>query len=518
MTRGNGVRLSTGKSAGLPAGLLLVLLVFSSSVRAKAPFEYRDVVEKARLLAQKPYTEPESLPEFLTKMDSNQWHDIRFKPGAALWAGDKLPFRVEFFFPGWVFNHIEKIDVVESGKATPVRFSPKLFNYGMNKFDSEALKGLGFAGFRLCYPMDSPNSFTRFAVYLGASYFRVIGKNERFGLSARGAAIDTALPSGEEYPYFREFWLVRPPQRATSITLFALLDSRSLTGAYLFVIEPGETTSMYVTATLFLRNEVKKLGIAPLTSMFFYGENTNLRPVDNFRPEVHDSDGLQIANATGEWIWRPLLDPGRLLVTSFQLDNPEGFGLFQRDTDFAHYQDLENNYQMRPSAWVIPKKGWGKGRLELVEIPTDSENNDNIVAYWVPSAVFKPGAPIDFSYQIKWGLAGVAEPPFGRVIATRTSVGTKSDVKTYRIDFEGGKLSALPAGSKLEADLSADGGKIVEQHIRKNPFTGGWRLVFRVQRTESGRPLELRAFLREKDEILTETWSYVDPFTEAGCR
>ncbi len=510
--------LRTGKSAGLPAGFLLVLLVVSSSTHAKEPFEYRDVVENARLLAQKPYEEPKSLPEFLTKMDPHQWHDIRFKPGAALWAGDKLPFRVEFFFPGWVFNRIEKINVVESGKVSPVRFSPKLFNYGMNKFDYDTLKGLGFAGLRLCHPMDAPNAFNRFAVFLGASYFRVIGKNERFGLSARGVAIDTALPSGEEFPHFREFWLVRPPQQSTSITLFALLDSKSLTGAYLFVIEPGVTTSMHVTATLFLRKEVKKLGIAPLTSMFFYGENSNIRPVDNYRPEVHDSDGLQIANATGEWIWRPLLDPGRLLVTSFELDNPEGFGLFQRDADFAHYQDLENNYQMRPGGWVIPKKGWGKGRLELVEIPTKSENNDNIVAYWVPAAAFKPGTPIAFSYQIKWGSAGMAEPSLGRVIATRTSLGTKRDVKTYRIDFEGGKLSALPVGSKLEADLSADGGKIVEKNIRKNPFTGGWRLVFRVERTESDRPLELRAFLREKDEVLTETWSYVDPFTEIGCR
>jgi glucans biosynthesis protein len=505
----------------LPAALGLCFLVLTVSAPAysqKKGFGYPDVVAKAERLAQKPFVQPENLPDFLSQLSYNQWRDIRFKPEDALWLKDKLPFQAEFFFPGWVYNRTVTIDVVQPGEVSPVRYSPDLFNFGMNKFNEKALKDLGFAGFRLHFPLNTPTYYDEFAAFLGASYFRAVGKDENYGLSARGLAIDTAMPAGEEFPYFKEFWLVRPQPKAGAMTVYGLLDSPSLTGAYKFGIRPGTATSMGVTATIFLRKKVDKLGIAPLTSMFFYGQNTNIRPADNFRPQVHDSDGLQIASSTGEWIWRPLINPGKLLVTSFQLDNPKGFGLFQRDTDFNNYQDLESNYQNRPCAWVIPGENWGQGRVELVEIPTGSEKNDNIVAYWVPKENFNPGKPISFSYSIRWGSPQIAEPPLGRVVATRTSAGRQKNSELYVVDFAGGKLDALPAQTKVEADISAGGGKVLEQHIERNKYTGGWRLAFPVMRTVTDKPLELRAFLRLKDEVLTETWSYVDPFTESGCR
>jgi glucans biosynthesis protein len=391
----------------------------------------------------------------------------------------------------------------------------------MNKFSYDELKGLGFAGFRLHSPINTPNYYDEFAVFLGASYFRAIGRDENYGLSARGLAIDTALPSGEEFPYFKEFRLVRPEPKAGTITLTALLDSPSLTGAYKFIIRPGKTTSMNVSATLFFRKPVQKLGMAPLTGMFFYGEDSNIRPVDNFRPQVHDCDGLQIVSGTGEWIWRPLINPKRLLVTSFAMSDPKGFGLMQRDTNFNDYQDLEANYQTRPSAWIVPGKGWGRGKVELVEIPTQSEKNDNIVCYWVPSEKEAPGKPVDFSYEIKWGSPGIALPPAGRVVATRTSATKDPSVKLYLIDFAGGKLGSLAPNAKLEADISVSGGKVIEQNIQRDPFIAGQRLSFRVRRdvgpldkvkAGTAEPMELRAFLRQKDDVLTETWSYVDPF------
>lgn len=493
-------------------GFCFLVLTASSPAHSQKAFGYSEVVAKAGLLAQKPFDQSRKPPDFLSQINYDQWRDIRFKPKDALWLKDKLPFYVEFFFPGWLFNRLVSINVVESGVATPVHFSPDLFHYGMNKFNSKALKGLGFAGFRLHYSINTPQYYDEMTVFLGASYFRAVGESENYGLSARGLAIDTGLPSGEEFPYFKEFWLVRPEKKATAITVFALLDSRSLTGAYQFDIHPGKATTMDVTATLFLRKEVKTLGIAPLTSMFFYGENKNIRPVDDFRLQVHDSDGLQIATATGEWIWRPLINPKTLLVTSFRLNNPEGFGLFQRDRNFADYQDLESNLQKRPCAWIIPGKNWGEGRVELVEIPTENEKNDNIASYWVPAVNPRPGKPFSLSYRIEWGPPEMAEPPLARVIATRTATGKENGVRTYLIDFAGGKLHGLPAKTKLQADFGVGGGELVEHHITRNPFTGGWRLVFRVKKTESGRALELRAFLLQKDEVLTETWSYVDPF------
>ena len=229
-------------------------------------------------------------------------------PGSSLAKG-WLPFHVELFHLGWLFNRPVKINVVQPGKVVPVKFSPTMFTYGKNNFNPNVLKDLGFAGFRLHYPINTPTYYDEFAVFLRASYFRAIGKNEHYGLSARGLAIDTALPSSEEFPYFKEFWLVRPGKKETAITLYALLDSPSASGAYKFVIQPGKATLFDVTATLFLRKGVQRLGVAPLTSMFFYGEDTNCRPDNDFRPQVHDSDGLQIASSTGEWNLASLVKP-----------------------------------------------------------------------------------------------------------------------------------------------------------------------------------------------------------------
>lgn len=503
-------------------GLVLCTLVLTSEspVFAEKGFQFEDVVRQAGALAAKPFEEPEKVPDVLSKLTYDQWRDIRFKPEEALWRGDKLPFEVQFFHPGSLYTHAVEIEIVASGKVKPLNFSPDQFHYGLNAVQDKVPQNLGFAGFRLHSPIKTQQYYDEVAVFLGASYFRAVGKDQIYGLSARGAAIDMAQESGEEFPYFRKFWLVRPEKKEETMTVFAVLDSPSLTGAYRFVIKPGKVTRMEVSATLYFRKEVKKLGIAPLTSMFFYGENSNIRPVDDFRPEIHDSDGLQIITDTDEWTWRPLINPKRLLVTSFELNNPKGFGLLQRDADFDHYQDLEASYQLRPSAWVVPGKGWGRGRVELVQIPTDSEKNDNIVTCWVPDSLPQPGAPFSFSYQLRWGAAeDIAAASPSRILATRTAVDDQKG-KLYLIDFKGGKLGSLPANAKVEADISVGGGEVVEQHLRKAGDSGVWRLVFRVKGKESSldkvitsnhRPLEMRAILRRDNEVLTETWSYVDP-------
>lgn len=504
----------------LTLGLTILSVFAPRPAYSNRSFEYKDVVEEARLLAQAAFAEPGTVPKFLLEINYDRWRSIRFKPENAIWRADKLPFEVQLFHLGWLYGQKVSIYIVGQGGVEPLEFSPDLFHYGMNEFKDQIPKDLGFAGFRLHYPINSSKYYDEVIVFLGASYFRALGSKQHFGLSSRGVAIDTASDSGEEFPHFRKFWLVRPYEKATAIAVFALLDSPSLTGAYRFDIHPGKSTAIDVSATLFFRKDVRKLGIAPLNSMFFYGENVSIRPVNDFRPEIHDSDGLQIATATGERIWRPLINPKRLLVTSFQLTHPKGIGLFQRDRDFDHYQDLEANYQMRPSTWVTPKEEWGEGRVELVQIPTDSEKNDNIVSYWVPSKNPKAGSSLFFSYQMIWDSPVTTEPALARVIATRTALTEDKKGKLYLIDYEGGKLNSLPEDAKLEAEIAVGGGDVTEQYIqRKNPVEG-WRLVFKVKKKEgrldlvtagNGKPLELRAYLRRGDEILTETWSYVDP-------
>src|SRR5437867_4003588 len=346
---------------------------------------------------------------------------------------------------------------------------------------------------------------------LDPRYFRAVGRDEGFGRSARGLVIDTAESWGEDFPYFKDFWRVSPAPRADRLTVYALLDSPSLTGAYRFVIRPGEQTAVEVECRLFLRKEVRKLGIAPLTSMFFHGENTN-RAFDDFRPEVHDSDGLLLSFASDEWLWRPLDNRRTLNVSHLRMEKPRGFGLLQRDRDFEHYQDLETHPERRASAWVEASGDWGAGSVELVEIPTPSDTNDNVVAYWVPQKAPKPGEPAAFSYTLYWYGDDPARPPGGRAVATRRDGGTAKDAQRFVIDFAGKKLAAIPADRVLHGVVTVAGGveagELLEEHVVKNPFTGGWRLTFQA-RPKRREPLELRGFLEQGGDTLTETWSYV---------
>jgi periplasmic glucans biosynthesis protein len=344
-------------------------------------------------------------------------------------------------------------------------------------------------------------------VFLGASYLRAVGKNQGYGLSARGLAVDTALPSGEEFPAFREFWIEWPSPDAQELVVYALLDSPRVAGAYRFVLRPGDTTLTDVRMRIFLRDAVGKLGIAPLTSMFYSGENHPSR-VEDYRPEVHDSDGLSVAGGNGEWIWRPLANPRRLLVTSFAQENPKGFGLMQRDRLFAHYEDLEARYERRPSAWVEPRGDWGKGRVELVQIPSADEFNDNVVAFWVPETLPAPGTPLEVSYRLHWQMNQETAPPMGRVVQTRRGAAEDDRVR-FLIDFAG---DALGKDARLESQAwVGDNAELLDHRAYPNEVTGGWRLVLTVRRKEAAEPVELRAVLRDAEGARTETWSYVWP-------
>ena len=332
-----------------------------------------------------------------------------------------------------------RVNVIEPSGTVAVPFDPSLFDYGRNKFDRKKLADLGFNGFRVHFAVNNPGYKDEVLVFQGASYFRALGKGQGYGLSARGLAVDTASATGEEFPRFVEFWVERPKPKATALVIYALLDSKRVAGAYRFVLTPGTETTMQVTARIFLRERIAKLGLAPLTSMFTFGENQPGH--DDYRPEVHDSDGLSIQNADGEWIWRPLVNPKRLLVTSFALKDLRGFGLMQRDRSPASYEDPETLYERRPSSWVEPIGNWGAGRVELVQIPTPDETNDNIVAYWVADAAPKGKGPINFAYKLHWQMPGQVPPDKGWVVQTRRGHGYAKLAEgeiNFIVDFDGG--------------------------------------------------------------------------------
>lgn len=482
-----------------------------ASTPAPKRFNFADVRRRAEALATEAFQDPSgNLPDFLAKLDYDQYRDIRFKGEKGLWRDAGLPFEVQFAPLGFLFNRKVAINVVVDGESKPVEYSNDLFDYGRNAVPDNLPKNLGFAGFKVLYPLHTDSHYDEVAVFLGASYFRAVGQKQNYGLSARGLAIDTGLPKPEEFPYFREFWLEKPTKDSTELTVYALLDSQSVVGAYRFIIKPGIATQIEVKANLFLRNKVQKFGVAPLTSMFFHGA-MNERFFDDFRPQVHDSDGLLLAGGNGEWIWRPLNNPSRLRISAYQDNNPRGFGLLQRDRSFDNYQDLEAHYQTRPSIWVEPLGQWGKGWVELIEIPSDAERYDNIAALWVPEKPVEPGQQLEFNYRMFFFVDMPNLSPNGRTLASRIGAGgagdLNSNIRRFVIDFGGEELTKLTEETPVAAVVSASSGQVQNVVVHKNPSTTGWRLSFELD--PQGNPSsELRGFLKLGENVLTETWSY----------
>ena len=481
-----------------------------------SPFRFEDVVRRARDLAAAPYdaTVP-PLPDPLNALDFDAYRDIRFRPERAFLGQTGGPFRLQLFHLGFLYKRPVTINVIRDGVPTPIPYQAQLFDYGRTKIERPLPVNLGFAGFRIHYALNDPRVLDELVAFLGASYFRVLGRDQRYGLSARGLAIGTGGREAEEFPVFREFWVDLPKAGADRITIFALMDGSAVTGAYRFEVYPAEETAVEVAATLFGRRPIASVGLAPLTSMFFTGENDR-RTGDDFRPELHDSDGLLLRSGSGEWIWRPLRNPRSLAVSSFQDTNPRGFGLFQRDRMFESYQDLEAYYHLRPSYWVEPAGQWGEGRVELVEIPTDAEVHDNIVAYWTPAKPYEAGQEITFGYRLRAMAAGAELHPGGRVVNTFQAPSRASGspepadrgARRFLIDFAGGNLSYyLLDPSLVQVVASASNARIVSTSLIPNEHTGGFRAALDVL-LAPGQSTDLRAFLRTGDRALTETWTY----------
>ena len=470
-------------------------------------FSLDDVAAEAKTLAEQKYQAPRSnLPKEFRDMKFADYQTIRFKNEKAQWADQKTPFKLSFYHQGMHFDTPVKINEVTATKVEEIKYDASRFDFGGVQFDPKATENLGWAGFRVLYPINKADKQDEIMTMLGASYFRVIGKDQIYGLSARGMAIDTALPSGEEFPRFTEFWIERPKAGDKHLVIFALLDSPRATGAYRFTLRPGVDTIVDVKSQMFLRDKVTKLGIAPLTSMFLFGANQPSK-VLNYRRELHDSSGLAIHAGNGEWIWRPLNNPKHLSVSNFAVENPRGFGLLQRGRDFSHYEDLDDNYHKRPSAWIEPQGDWGKGSVDLVEIPTADETNDNIVAFWSPGTLPEPGKPFEFAYRLHWTLDEAALHPKDSAWVKQTLRST-GDVKqsnlirqpdgsvAYLVDFEGPSLKALPENAAVRSQVSiGDNAELVENNVRYNPETKGWRLTLRMKIKDPSKATEMRAAL-----------------------
>jgi len=485
-------------------------------------FGFEDVLKRARELSSRDHIGASTpLPEELARLDFDRWREIRFRADKAPLGEKGSRFRLQLFHPGHLFQRAVAINLVQDGRAEPIANVARLFDYGPIKFTRPLPADLGVAGFRIHYPLNDLRRSDEFVSFLGASYFRWLGRDQKYGLSARGLSIGTGLlDNKEEFPFFREFWIETPVGDAASITVSALLDSPSLSGAFKFVFEPGPESPVDVEVTLFPRKSVARIGMAPLTSMYFLGENdrhlNDRNKYDEFRPELHDSDGLLIHTSEGEWIWRPLHNPLVQEVHNFPMTNVRGFGLMQRDRSFAHYQDIELNYEERPSYWIEPEDDWGEGRIELIELATKDETFDNIIVAFVPNEPADAKKPFGFSYRMRTLTDGLRLHSLGYTLNTFSApayaLGAGETVarntRRFMIDFTGGDLVFhLAKPSAVEIVSSATNGKIFRQFLVPNPAGGGFRVMLDVE-VHPTETTTMTCKLRTGASLLTETWAY----------
>ncbi len=468
-------------------------------------FTHATVIEQARAAAAQPFVPSRPVPEALGALDYDLYRQIRYRREGAIWGTSPTAFSIQFFAPGFLFESGVEISVVESGYARRVLVNRNSFETPSEDIGA-LLAAVGqLAGFRLHYPINRPDYDDEFIVFQGASYFRAVSRGQAYGLSARGLALDVGEPGGEEFPVFREFWIERPRADAHAIVVHALLDSRSVAGAYRFAIYPGAPTVVDVDATLFPRVALKHVGLGALTSMFMHG---SIDPPDrpDYRPAVHDSLGLAMQTGSGEHLWRPLNNPSALQISAFVDRNPRGFGLVQRARRFADFEDLEATYERRPSAWVVPRGDWGEGHVQLVEIPSDSEINDNIVAYWRPAQTIKPGQPYRISYRLTWPDQGPPRRGAGLARVERTGYGLSfiGALPQFAIDY--GARSAV-RGDELAVDVSASAGEVTQTVVQELHDGRGFR-VFVTLDPGSARVSELRVSPRAGGVPAGETWLY----------
>lgn len=494
--------------AGLAAAAASPVWAKKELVIAESPFSPDMVHAMARDLASRDYVPVPNIPQEWLDLTYDEFNHIWFDPRNGIWIDEDRPMKMDLFNAGLYVPRPTQVNLVEDSIAKTLGFDINLFATTDQFPDLPIDETMGYSGFRLRADLQDNGLFNEFFVFQGASYFRGIGNGQNYGLSARGLALRTGDPNGEEFPDFTHFWVEAANPGDTEFVVHALLDGPSTTGAYTFRIRHGaigEPTLVDVDGTLYPRVDLLHVGIGTLTSMFFFDE-TNRTRFDDFRPAVHDSEGLMVWNGNGEKLWRPLANPTSVQISSFVDENPRGFGLMQRNRTADDYADLEAHYENRPSLWITPNGDWGKGIVELVEIPADKEIYDNIVAYWRPADPIMAGSEYSFSYGMAWGDAPADVPDVARVTNTRIGKGFDQVKTVVAIDFT--DHPALPEDlSEVTLTVRANTGEVSEGILQRNAGTGGVRLAFSFLPGDA-QAVEMRAQMHIDGTPISEVWLY----------
>jgi periplasmic glucans biosynthesis protein len=493
---------------GLLVGLAVTLLAGSISAqprREKVNFTTVDTIAKE--LASAPHQESEaSIPEKLRTMSYSSYRSINFDASKALWSDQDAAFQAQFFHPGFLFTQPVRLFEYTDSHVQEIPFLSSFFVYYQDDYSEDLPRDLGFAGFRIHSPVNTPEIFDELIAFLGASYFRAVSSNLNYGLSARGVSVGTGVE--ENFPRFSRFWLKKPEPADTDLTVLALLEGETITGAYEFNIQPGLETVVEVHARLYARTDFRDIGLAPLTSMFWFGENTRNKP-DDWRPEVHDSDGLLI-HCNKDLLWRPLMNVRRSHLEAIRVEELRGFGLMQRDRNFENFQDLEARYDNRPSAWIEPIGSWGEGHIHLLELATNNEMMDNVVAFWRPDVLPTEGEPIEVRYRIIWGQDPAPQAK-AKVVATRSGPTiNRAGATSFIIDFSPTRSwpDEIPVAAIIP-HLTTTAGEVVNGPILvRNPVNKTLRMFFDMIPAADVDVVHLRAHLSINDSIASEIWTY----------
>ncbi len=513
------MRAQWSRRRALEAGLVIPatgFLATQSSAEEPAPdlgpaepFSFERLIVQAKDLAQNAYQRRPAATQWLSDLSVEQYRGVRYRADRAIPLGGSA-FSLQLYHLGSYHRYPVRVFLVEEGTAREVLYNASLFDFGSIDVPKDLPPDTGFAGFRVHYTFEDSGTPLELLTFLGASYFRAVARNTRFGISARGLALETGLGKAEEFPVFTDFWIFQPKDPRDPLQICALLDSPSVAGAYRFDVSPRDGTLVAVDASLFFRANVSQVGIAPLTSMYYFGANDR-QGVDDFRGEVHDSDGLSIWRATGESLWRPLVNPATLRVSVFADDNPRGFGLLQRTRDYQAYGDLAARYEKHPNLWVEPKGAWGQGSVRLIEIPIQDETHDNIVAFWTPKEPVNAGHELRVAYSLLWSLQPPLETGLIPVLATRIGLGGEpggdrpAELRRVVIEFGPPGPNTQPE-MMPEAVVECHNGECTPTVLRTNEVTGGFQVTFDARL--AGDAVELRCFLAYDGKPVSETWLY----------
>ncbi|GLI92284.1 glucans biosynthesis protein G 1 [Methylocystis echinoides] len=473
---------------------------------APTPFSREMVVEIARALAAKPYAAPASdLREPFASLTYEQFVGIKMKPGAALWSGENRGFSIEPLHRGNIFTTLVDLYVIENGAAAKIGYDSSRFDYGGLKVP-EKLPDLGYSGFRVLHAQPNGGE-AELAIFQGASFYRAVAAGQNLGVTARGLSIRTADPRGEEFPAFRSFWIEKPVLGDNALVIHALLDSPSVAGVYRFTVRPGEATLIDTELTLFARTNVDHYGLAGFAAASLHTPLDSRRRNGDLRPMAAATNGIQMLTGAGEWLWRPVSNREELQFSSFVDVNPKGFGALVRNRNIADYQDDDQHWERRPSLWIEPLGEWGEGALQLVEIPSESENNENIVAYWRPKAILPGGGQATFAYRQFWCWEPPSRPPLAT--AAHALAGHAPGVKRRRfvVVFSGDILGDQQKTARLSAALTTSPGSATNVRTFLDPQAKTCRVVFDVDPAGENY-CEIRLVLRADEEPLSETWLY----------